>query len=205
MPVTCSLAGLGAIPGDHALSLGFHGHTGLRAAGLAIQAADLVFVVGSRLDVRQTGTETSRFAQGARVIRIEIDDDEIAYARVRVDDTWKAPAKDALLAIADALRDRPAPSREPWWLSIDLWKKQHALDTTSPAGSLRPQTVISALSDATRGEALACVTGVGSHQQWTARHFVVDHPTRRWFSSCGHGTMGFDLPTANGVAYERPA
>jgi len=90
-----------------------------------------------------------------------------------------------------------------WWSTIAGWKEAHALDTSSPAGVLRPQTVISALSSATRCETLSCVTGVGSHQQWTARHFVVDALTRRWFSSCGHGTMGFDLPTANGVAYER--
>ena len=203
MPVSCSLAGLGAVASDSALSLGFHGHTGFRAAGLAVQASDLVFVVGSRLDIRQTGTETARFAPGARVLRIEIDEDEIAHARVRVDDTWRAPAREALDAITGQLRGRPVPPRDAWWSTIAEWKKVHALDTSSPAGVLRPQTVISALSGATRGETLSCVTGVGSHQQWTARHFVVDAPTRRWFSSCGHGTMGFDLPTANGVAYER--
>lgn len=206
MPVSCSLAGLGAVAGDDPLSLGFHGHTGFRAAGLAIQAADLVLVVGSRLDVRQTGTETSKFAPLARVLRIDIDDDEIAHARVRVDDTWREAAHVALAALTSELRKRAAaPARDEWWSTIGSWKAAHALDVTSPPGVLRPQTVIDAISRATRGESLSCVTGVGSHQQWAARHFTVDHPHRRWFSSCGHGTMGFDLPTANGVAYARPA
>jgi acetolactate synthase I/II/III large subunit len=205
MPVSCSLAGLGAIPSDDERSLGFHGHTGFRAAGLAVHNADLVLVVGSRLDVRQTGTETSKFAPAARILRIDLDEDEIAHARVRVDETWRAPADAALRALTSALRAHPsAPPRESWWSTVRGWKATHALDASSPAGALRPQTVIHAISSATRREALSCVTGVGSHQQWTARHFVVDHPQRRWFSSCGHGTMGFDLPTANGVAYARP-
>ena len=218
MPVSCSLAGLGAVPSDSPICLGFHGHTGFRAAGLAIQSADLVFVVGSRLDVRQTGTETSRFAPNARVIRVEIDREEIAHARVKIHDTWQMPARPALEAItaelralaAQVLQVAPAsevaqvPARAAWWSMIAQWKETHTMDTSSPAGTLRPQTVIRAVSDATRGESLACVTGVGSHQQWTARHFVIDLPTRKWFSSCGHGTMGFDLPTANGVAHECP-
>lgn len=206
MPVSCSLAGLGAVPSDHPTSLGFHGHTGFRSAGLAIHSADLVLVIGSRLDVRQTGTETSHFAPAARVLRIEIDPDEVAHARVRVDDTWRAPADVALSALTREIqRHSPPPSREPWWTQIRAWQAAHAFDTSSLAGTLRPQTVIDAISRATRHESLSCVTGVGSHQQWTARHFVVDHPQRRWFSSCGHGTMGFDLPTANGVAYARPS
>ena len=45
IPVSHSLLGLGAIPGDSNLNLGFHGHTGHPCAGVAIQQADRKSVV----------------------------------------------------------------------------------------------------------------------------------------------------------------
>lgn len=32
-----------------------------------------------------------------------------------------------------------------------------------------------------------------------ARYFTFDHPRRRWLTSAGHGTMGFDVPTSIGA------
>jgi hypothetical protein len=50
IPVSHSLLGLGAMPSDSELALGFHGHTGNQYAGKAIQNSDLVIAIGSRLD-----------------------------------------------------------------------------------------------------------------------------------------------------------
>ena len=68
IPVTMSLLALGAFPTRNYLSLGFHGHTGNQAAGLAIQNCDLLIVVGSRLDLRQVGTEVNEFAKKSKII-----------------------------------------------------------------------------------------------------------------------------------------
>ena len=48
------------------------------------------------------------------------------------------------------------------------------------------------------------MTGVGSHQQWVARHFDFDHPRRALLTSGGHGAMGYDLPSAVGAAMNNP-
>ena len=80
-----SLMALGVIPSDNKFSLGFHGHTGNQAAGMAIQECDLLIVIGSRLDVRQVGTQNKKFAKKAKIIRIDIDINEIKNSRVFCD------------------------------------------------------------------------------------------------------------------------
>ncbi len=205
IPVTQSLLGLGAFPTDHPLALGFHGHTGNQVAGLAIQHADVVLVVGSRLDVRQTGTRPDAFAPAARIIRIDLDEAELTHSRVAAHLTVRANAHAALSTLADLIAPRDyAVQRRPWLTQIAEWRREHRL-TYVTGGPLKPQRVIETLDQLTAGEPVICVSGVGSHQQWTARHFTFDYPTRIWLTSGGHGAMGFDLPAAIGAQRHAPS
>ena len=203
MPVTQSLPALGVFPTDHSLALGFHGHTGNQYAGLALHNADLVLVVGSRLDVRQTGTLTDRFAPGAKVLRIEIDAAEIAHARIRVDLTLEADAASGLEALTRALEGVSLPDWSAWHQTVLQYRAAHPLPLGRD-GALTAQRVIAAADRLTQGRAVVAVTGVGSHQQWSGRHFTLDRPRRAWLTSAGHGTMGYDLPAAIGAAFARP-
>jgi acetolactate synthase-1/2/3 large subunit len=56
----------------------------------------------------------------------------------------------------------------------------------------------------TQGRDVVVTSGVGSHQQWCARHFDFDFPKRRWLTSGGHGAMGYDLPSAIGAQLAKP-
>jgi acetolactate synthase I/II/III large subunit len=204
IPVSHSLLSMGAMPSDSPLSLGFHGHTGNQVAGLAIHNADVLLVVGSRLDVRQTGTKPDAFAPSAHVIRIDIDDTELDHSRVEASVVLRADAAPALRAITDAIgRTSPPPARREWLMRIARWRLEHPL-APGPGTRLKPQHVIATLDRLTAGEEVICVSGVGSHQQWTARHFTFDYPRRTWLTSGGHGAMGFDLPTAIGAQRARP-
>ncbi len=203
MPVTQSLPALGVFPTDHPLALGFHGHTGNQYAGLALHNADLVLVVGSRLDIRQTGTLTDRFAPGARVLRIEIDEAEITQARIRVDLTLRADAASGLTALTRALEGAVLPDWSAWHQRVAGYRAAHPLPLGRD-GVLTAQRLVAAVDRLTQNRAVIAVTGVGSHQQWTARHFTLDRPRRSWLTSAGHGTMGYDLPAALGAAFARP-
>jgi acetolactate synthase-1/2/3 large subunit len=204
IPVSHSLLGLGAMPSDSPLSLGFHGHTGNQVAGLAIHHADVLLVVGSRLDVRQTGTKPDAFAPDAEIIRIDIDDTEVEHSRVKASLVLAADAATALHALADALDGTTVPAARAGWLEqIARWRAEHPL-APGPGDRLKPQQVITTLDRLTAGESVVCVSGVGSHQQWTARHFTFDYPRRIWLTSGGHGAMGFDLPVAIGAQRARP-
>jgi acetolactate synthase-1/2/3 large subunit len=58
VPVITTLLGLDTIPFDHPLRVGFIGSYGNRWANIAFGECDLLIVLGSRLDIRQTGADT---------------------------------------------------------------------------------------------------------------------------------------------------
>ena len=70
--------------------------------------------------------------------------------------------------------------------------------------SIKPQEIIEEINNKTLTKETICVSGVGQHQQWTARHFDFDYPKKLWFTSGGHGAMGYDLPVAIGSQYMSP-
>jgi acetolactate synthase-1/2/3 large subunit len=203
IPVTQSLLGLGAFPTGSPLALGFHGHTGNQFAGLAIHRADLVIAVGSRLDVRQTGSLPDRFAPGARVARVELDPAELEHTRVRADLAIQSDARLALEGLLGRLKGRKLPDWSRWRAQIAAWREQFPLRFAAE-GPLKPQEVVAAVNRLTAGSEVVCTSGVGSHQQWAARHFDFDFPRRAWLTSGGHGAMGYDLPAALGAQLARP-
>jgi len=203
IPVTMSLLGLGAIDTTHPLALGFHGHTGNQTAGLAIQSADVLLVVGSRLDLRQTGTVLDQFAPAARIVRVELDEAELTHPRIASHLVLHGRARPVLDRLVAAVQGAAWPDRSTWMREIAAWRAAHPLrvETGDP---LKPQHVVSTVNHVTRGRDVICVSGVGAHQQWVARHFDFDVPRRRWFTSGGHGAMGYDLPVALGAQHASP-
>jgi acetolactate synthase-1/2/3 large subunit len=204
IPVSQSLLGLGAFPTDSPLALGFHGHTGNQTAGLAIHHADLLLVLGSRLDVRQTGTQVSEFAPGGRIVRVDLDVTELEHSRVRHDLVIRGDVGGVLDCLNENLVGQSLPSFGEWLEQIRAWKERFPLEYVR-SGPLKPQHVIEAVNRLTTGRRVFCVSGVGSHQQWAARHFDFNHPARRWLTSGGHGAMGYDLPVAFGAQLQDPA
>jgi acetolactate synthase I/II/III large subunit len=203
IPVSQSLLGLGAFPTRHPLSLGYHGHTGNQYAGLAIHESDLVLVLGSRLDVRQTGSVPDQFAPVAQIVRVELEPAELEDSRVRTDVALLGDVQEALLGLLERLDRRHRPDLGEWHRRIARWRREFALEWDA-GGPLKPQPIVEAANRLTAGEAVVCVTGVGAHQQWVARHFDIDFPTRPLLTSGGHGAMGYDLPTAIGAQLARP-
>jgi len=67
---------------------------------------------------------------------------------------------------------------------------------------LKPQQVIEAIYEATRGEAIV-TTDVGQHQMWAAQYYRCRRP-RQFISSGGLGAMGFGFPAAIGAQFARP-
>jgi acetolactate synthase-1/2/3 large subunit len=69
-------------------------------------------------------------------------------------------------------------------------------------GDIKPQAVIEALNEITRGEVLI-TTDVGQHQMWAGQFFTYTRP-RTFLSSGGLGTMGFGVPAAIGAQMAEP-
>jgi acetolactate synthase-1/2/3 large subunit len=204
LPVTMTLMGLGAFPGDHPLSLGMLGMHGTCAANLAISSADLVIAMGARFDDRVTG-RIDAFAKEAKIIHVDIDPTSISK-NVVVDIPIVGDAKRVLQQIFQALRKpkyRTAknPQRTDWLGQIEKWKQERPM-VYNMNGSLKPQYVVEKIYELTRGEALI-TTEVGQNQMWAVQFYRFNRP-RTLFTSGGLGTMGYGLPAAIGVQIARP-
>ena len=66
--VVTSFLGISSFDTDDRDYAGYIGHTGHLAANTAVHEADFLLVLGSRLDVRQTGTLVKEFVQNGRVV-----------------------------------------------------------------------------------------------------------------------------------------
>jgi acetolactate synthase I/II/III large subunit len=202
-PVTQTLNGLGAFPGDHEQFLGMLGMHGLRAANYAMDEADLICAIGARFDDRITG-KLSEFAPRAKFIHIDVDPAEISK-NVPAHIPIVGDAKNILAKLVNEYRAVEAdPSRlDEWWQRIHGWQERHPLHyTDSQDSEIKPQRAIQAIYEATGGEAIVA-SDVGQHQMWTAQYYKFPEP-RRWINSGGLGTMGFGLPAAMGAAVGCP-
>jgi len=195
LPVVHSLMGVDILPHDHALRVGMIGTYGNRWANLAMGHSDCILVLGSRLDVRQTGADTAAFMAGRSVIHVDCEPGEINN---RVSGCTAILSE--LPAFLEAAMKLATPQRPVEWLAqIAEWKQQWP-DTGEQAGvpGINPNSLMHALS-ARSGLAAAFVIDVGQHQMWAAQSLDLERD-QRFLTSGGMGSMGFALPAAIGAA-----
>jgi acetolactate synthase-1/2/3 large subunit len=197
-PVTLTLMGLGAFPGQHSLFLGMLGMHGTYCANMAMHDADLIIAVGSRFDDRVTG-KTSVFAPNARIVHIDIDPTSI-HKNIKVHVPIVGDVKVVLRELNAVLRTTgtgPAAPCQEWMNQIESWKTEHPLSYNQGDSILKPQYVIEKIYEMTHGNAII-TTDVGQHQMWAAQFYKFNHP-RTFINSGGLGTMGYGLPAAIGA------
>lgn len=205
IPVACTLMGLGGFPATDPLSLGMVGMHGAYAANLAINNADLLVCAGARFDDRVTG-KLAAFAPKARIVHIDIDPTSIRK-NVEVHVPVVGDCKLALAGIMEicearlAGRDWAAEHAE-WVRAVTEWKQSKPLGYQKSENSIKPQQVVEALRELTRGDAIIA-TEVGQHQMWAAQFYSFTRP-RTLLTSGGLGTMGYGFPAAIGAQFALP-
>lgn len=204
IPVVCSLPGLGTIPTDDPLAFRFVGHTGEFYANLALRYTDFLLVFGARLDLRQTGSEISGFRTGKYIIRIDIDERELQFGRIEADLKLNVDLREFLADFRTYINGQKKPGTRDWIALLNSWRTQYDSSQFYRSDCLTARDVISKVDEMTKTKSLIISSGVGSHQQFTARYFTFDYPHRIWLTSAGHGTMGFDIPANIGAVMASP-
>jgi acetolactate synthase-1/2/3 large subunit len=192
IPITLTLMGLGAFPGDDPLFLGMLGMHGTQYANLAVTNCDLLIAIGARFDDRVTG-KVGTFAPHADIIHIDIDPSAISK-NIKVDIPIVGDVKNVLLELNKFVK--PGTYME-WLEQIAAWKREKPLKYEKSDAVIRPQQVIEEISAITRGNAII-TTEVGQHQMWAAL-FGTYYTPRSFISSGGLGVMGFGFPAAIGA------
>jgi acetolactate synthase-1/2/3 large subunit len=200
VPVVGSLMGIDVLPYDHPLRVGMIGSYGNRWANTAIARSDLLLVLGSRLDVRQTGSQTESFRAGRVIYHVDCERGELNN-RVT---GCRAVRADLHSFLAAANRGPHLRGDRSGWLSEIRSTRQRWPDTAElrDVKGINPNDFMHRLAERS-GRASAYVADVGQHQMWAAQSLELG-PDQRFLTSGGMGAMGFALPAAIGVAHAFP-
>ena len=199
IPVVTTLMGIGAMDTTDDLCLHMLGMHGMAYANYAVDDCDLLIAVGARFDDRVAGVP-DRFAPNAKIAHIDIDGAEIGKVKP-VDWHHVADARAALkdlIAAGKGVKTNYAP----WLEHVNAMKRKHKLNFDRKNALIQPQSVVEALNELTKGEAIV-TTGVGQHQMFAAQYMDFKNP-RTFLTSGSMGTMGYGLPAAIGAQIAAP-
>ena len=207
-PITSTLQGLGAYPGEDNQFLGMLGMHGTYEANNAMYGCDLMINVGARFDDRITG-KIDEFSPKSKKVHIDIDPSSI-NKNVKVDLAIVGDVASVLKNTIKTLKkQKPNFSKSnksnisKWWEQIQKWRSINSLGYINSEESIKPQYAVQRLYELTKNKDTFITTEVGQHQMWAAQHYKFDKPNR-WMTSGGLGTMGYGLPAAIGVQIANP-
>ena len=207
-PITSTLQGLGAYPGEDNQFLGMLGMHGSYEANNAMHDCDLMINIGARFDDRITG-KIDEFSPNSKKVHIDIDPSSI-NKNVKVDLPIVGDVGEVISSIIKTIK-KIKPNFEKsnkqkiskWWEKIQKWRSIKSFDFVNSTEIIKPQYAVQRLYELTKDKDTYITTEVGQHQMWAAQHYKFNKPNR-WMTSGGLGTMGYGLPAAVGVQVANP-
>ena len=203
VPVVTYWNSVDLIEDAHPLYCGRGGNMGDRAGNFAVQNADLLLAIGTRISIRQVGYNWQTWAREAEVIMVDIDPAEFKKPTIHVDMPIWADAKDFLTAMENMLADgEDVVSEQEWWRQQCLsWKEKYPVtlerhwaedgETANVFAFIRylseqlPEGSLTAVSNGA-----CCVVG---HQNWCIKQGT------RFIINSAIASMGYGLPAAIGL------
>jgi acetolactate synthase-1/2/3 large subunit len=202
VPVATYWNSVDVIETDHPLYVGRGGNMGDRPGNFAVQNADLLLAIGTRISIRQTGYSFDTWAREAEVIMVDIDRAEMKKPTIHVDMPVWADAKDFLEAVDRRIAsDVRVFNGEEWIRICQNWKAKYpatlqrhwdeddgyanVFSFITHLSSSLPENSLTAVSNGA-----CCVVG---HQ-----NYVIKKGTRFIINSA-IASMGYGLPAAIGL------
>jgi Thiamine pyrophosphate-requiring enzymes [acetolactate synthase, pyruvate dehydrogenase (cytochrome), glyoxylate carboligase, phosphonopyruvate decarboxylase] len=205
-PTLMSWAGIDMLPDDHPLNYGRAGVYGNRAANFVVQNADLVIAIGTRLAIPMIGYEHSEFAREAKLVQVDVDQQELDKLVDMVDIAVKADAAVFLRSLIAKLQHSAIPSSQiNAWLEIcNNYRNRYPFigpEHADTNGFINSYRFIDKLSDYFKDDEIV-VTDMGTallsgHQALKLK------AGQRLMTSTGLGEMGYGLPAAIGASFAR--
>lgn len=193
IPMVFSMPAFDTLPYEHNLNFGFIGANGHRYGNFVLGKSDLIITIGSRLDLKQVGNNREKFAEQARIIRIDIDKLSFEYKVHQEEKQIQADVRDFL---------------PQWFEKLELFKKVDSA-WVDVCGVIKEKLLV---YDDESYTSLICKFGeylrdntsitvdVGQSQVWLAQQLHIKD-NQNVHMSAGHGSMGYSLPAAIGAYY----
>ncbi len=199
IPFYTTPQGRGVLPDDHPYS-----YLTMRSA--AFRDADLIIVVGTRMNYIITHAAAPRFNAAATIARIDIDAAEIASAPRKVDIPIVGDCKMVLQQLTAALDGGATPARfEPWRRKLKEGEaaKRAALGNKPPEGDpIHPLRLCEEITHFMQRDAILVVDGqeILNYGRQSMPTYVPGHR----LNSGPFGTMGVGLPFGLGAKIAKP-
>jgi acetolactate synthase-1/2/3 large subunit len=187
--------GAADIMAGHPLYVGTWGTHGVRAANFAVQNADLVIAIGTRLDTKATGSPASSFAPKAELVMVDVDENELAkMAKIgRPCLTVRSDAGEYMstLQIGGNFTD--------WIAKIEGWKRDYPAILPS-YGPESPYRIMEELGRYLTADDIV-VSDTGCPLAWAMQTLPFKG---RFIHAFNQTPMGYGLPAAMGAAGAHP-
>lgn len=200
IPFYTTPQGRGVLPDDHELSF-------MTMRSSAFREADLIVVVGTRMNYIIGHAAPPRFGENAVIARIDIDAEEIATAPRRVDIGIVGDCKAVLRQLLDGLGGKVDPGR------YDAWRRKLADGETTkrakPGGNkamdetpIHPLRLCEEVKNFMKRDAILVVDGqeILNYGRQSMPTFAPGHR----LNSGPFGTMGVGLPFGLGAKVAKP-
>jgi acetolactate synthase-1/2/3 large subunit len=211
IPVITSPNGMGCVPADDDLTLGFIGRNGAYPANQAGRFADLVLCVGTRFDDRSSSSWHPGYSwnfPSTKLVHVDIDPQELGRNYV-TDVGIVADAKVFVRQLLTALAGRPgieARRYAAWGDEVRGWVGEwaafvqpHFGDSTSP---LRPEFVVGTLQKVLPDDVILALDS-GVHHNWFMQFWKAKRP-QSMLNSWGYSSMGFGVCGVMGAQLAAP-
>jgi acetolactate synthase-1/2/3 large subunit len=193
-PVTSTIMGGGACPGNDPQFTGMIGMHGGHASNVAVSECDLLIAFGCRFTDR-VATDPKTFAKQAKIVHVDIDRAEIDK-NVKTDHHIIGDARRVLELLNEKLPTHDYPEWNQRVFSLREPELPH------DPNQLAPNEILESVTRLTNAEAIIA-TDVGQHQMWSCQYYHFNRPGQL-LTSGGFGTMGFGYGAAMGAKAGNP-
>lgn len=200
VPVLTTWKAIDFLPDRHPLYVGRPGAVGQRGANFAQQNADLILIIGARLDLGQTAYNHANFARGAKKIMVDADPREIRKMGMKIDLPVEGDALEFIVEMLKWKHKVKDNGRAEWLKRCKDWQKKYPVvldEYREQKRFVNDYVLIDVLSDEMGPDDLLVPGSSGACSERTMQAFRVK-AGMRVFNSQGLGSMGFGIPMAIG-------
>ena len=198
IPFVCSRMGTDVLPTDDKLNIGRIGNKGMRSANFAIQNADYVLSLGSRLSVSSTGQEYEYFVREGKLTVVDIDQEEHEKNTVKIDELIIADLKD----VFDKLTLDDSTDYSNWANICYEWKEKYPVcldEYYDDSEGINLYVFVEELSKYLKDDC-TIIGDAGSAVYVPPQGLKTKTKNQRYITSGAQAEMGFTLPASVGVA-----
>jgi len=200
IPVVTSIMGIDVIQSNHKNYVGRIGIKGTRAGNFAVQNADLIISIGSRLSIPSIGHEYKLFGREAKIIVVDIDSEEHKKKTIHIDKIVQTDAGIFIKELKKCLKKEEMSISSNWPRKCLRWKKRYPVcqpEYKRTRGDLNLYYFIEAINRKIPSP-IPVVSDAGSVFYAVAQGISIKKG-QRYITSGALATMGFSLPAAIGV------